>query len=225
MPNRATSKNEPTPDTSEQEHVEQEELAADDAMKVELKSDEPSLFEEGDAPHDARPRLEGPVNFNTDSTTLNAQLTADGKLLMALTEGGLGHLIAGARANTGQTAGRYMYEVCIIESTDFGRRHARSGNSIPSTLVRVGFSVAGAFLLLADGEDSLCFDSQGNFVHGKSRKRFAKFGRNQAIAVLLNLDKASPTFETVSLFVEGVRAGDPQKLPEALKGKALFPVA
>merc|ERR1711953_516255 len=48
-------------------------------------------------------------------------------------------------------------------------------------------------------------------------------GRDTTIAVLLNLDKKSPNANTVSLFVNGVRACQPQALPESLQGKALFP--
>ncbi|CAE7238445.1 Hnrnpu [Symbiodinium necroappetens] len=52
--------------------------------------------------------------------------------------------------------------------------------------------------------------------------RFA-LGRDQTVAVLLNLDGASPNKNTVSLFKDGVRVAQPQKLPEALVGKTLFP--
>merc|ERR1712048_983982 len=38
-----------------------------------------------------------------------------------------------------------------------------------------------------------------------------------------NLDSLSPNANTVSLFVDGVRASEPQPLPEAMKGKPLFP--
>merc|ERR1712032_124305 len=36
-------------------------------------------------------------------------------------------------------------------------------------------------------------------------------------------DETSPNANTVSLFIDGKRATQPQALPEALKGKALFP--
>ncbi len=38
------------------------------------------------------------------------------KMLMSLTEGGMQYLMAGARASVGMKAGRYMYEVKIIEA-------------------------------------------------------------------------------------------------------------
>merc|ERR1712232_977763 len=43
------------------------------------------------------------------------------------------------------------------------------------------------------------------------------------MAVVLNLDSSSPNANTVSLFKDGVRASEPQPLPEAMKGKPLFP--
>jgi len=43
------------------------------------------------------------------------------------------------------------------------------------------------------------------------------------LGVLLNLDDSTPNANTVSLFRDGVRACQPQPLPENLKGKMLFP--
>merc|ERR1712187_248202 len=48
-------------------------------------------------------------------------------------------------------------------------------------------------------------------------------GRDTTVAVLLNRDKRSPNANTISLFVNGQRACQPQALPEGLQGKALFP--
>jgi len=79
-------------------------------------------------------------------------------------------------------------------------------------------------LLLADGPESICFDSEGFFVHSKDKKRKGeKFSRGQVVAVVLNLDTKSPNAHTVSLFVDGVRASDPMPLPEGLRGKELYP--
>merc|ERR1719426_60333 len=43
------------------------------------------------------------------------------------------------------------------------------------------------------------------------------------VAVVLNLDSASPNANTISLFKNGVRVAQPQALPEELSGKTLFP--
>lgn len=78
--------------------------------------------------------------------------------------------------------------------------------------------------MLADGASNCCFDSEGFFVHKKTRKRVAKkFTKDQVVAVLVNLDSSSPNSNTISLFVDGVRASDPVPLPEVLCGQPLFP--
>merc|ERR1712187_763707 len=48
-------------------------------------------------------------------------------------------------------------------------------------------------------------------------------GRDTTVAVLLNRDKRSPNANTISLFINGQRACQPQALPEGLQGKALYP--
>merc|ERR1712194_18109 len=69
-------------------------------------------------------------------------------------------------------------------------------------------------------------DSDGNFVHQKNKTKAAqggfRWGNN--ICVILNVDDTSPHKNTISLFRDGVRFCEPQALPEAFIGKALFPV-
>mmetsp|Transcript_47979 Transcript_47979/g.133820 ORF Transcript_47979/g.133820 Transcript_47979/m.133820 type:complete len:898 (-) Transcript_47979:97-2790(-) len=181
---------------------------------------------EGDDPSDTRAKLNtGAVTFHAEDTTLNVMPALDGKLLMSLNDGGFQYLLAGARASVGLTAGRYMYEVAIVEN-----KSQSASSSLPSGMmklrqVRVGFATAGASLFL-DTAEAVCFDSEGIFSSGSpgNKKRIAeKFGQGDVVAVVLNLDPDSPNRDTVSLFKGGVRASKPQPLPEALKGKALFP--
>lgn len=47
--------------------------------------------------------------------------------------------------------------------------------------------------------------------------------RNQVIGLLLNLDASSPNYNTLSVFRDGQRIAQPQKLSEHLRGKVLFP--
>ena len=78
--------------------------------------------------------------------------------------------------------------------------------------------------LLDDSADKAYFDSDGNFLHQSTRNRVGpRFGKEHVLGVLLNLDESSPQKNTMSLFRDGSRASEPQKLPEGLIGKTLYP--
>merc|ERR1719356_341285 len=120
-------------------------------------------------------------------------------------------------------AGRYMFEVKIVETLNptEGQPAARAGARNP---VRVGVSLAGSSLLMPDGPGGVCFDSDGCWVYEKTKKKVSqKFSRDQTVALVVNLDPASPNANTISLFRDGVRVAEPQPLPEALVGKTLYP--
>mmetsp|Transcript_46372 Transcript_46372/g.83697 ORF Transcript_46372/g.83697 Transcript_46372/m.83697 type:complete len:432 (+) Transcript_46372:77-1372(+) len=200
-----------------------EEKAEDEPAAKEAKD---SGDVEKNAPEDKRPATKAVVGFNGADVTLNVVPANDGKVLMALTEGGMQYLIAGARASLGMKAGRYMYEVKIIEALNPSEStqglHGKTPQ--PRQLVRIGFSTAGSNLVLGDIEEAAYFDSEGNFGSGKIKKRTSQnFTRDQVIGVLLNLDPKSPQHNTISLFREGVRIAEPQPLPESVHGKTLFP--
>lgn len=73
-------------------------------------------------------------------------------------------------------------------------------------------------------EQSICFDSAGSFwSNGKASHGGKALQSDTVASVLLNLDEKSPNFNTVSLFRDGHRVTQPHALPDALKGKALFP--
>ncbi|CAE8581634.1 unnamed protein product [Polarella glacialis] len=147
------------------------------------------------------------------------------RMLMSLTEGGMQYLIAGARASIGMKAGRYMYEVKIIEALNPSESMSGQGRGPqPRQLVRLGFSTAGTSLVLGDSEDGVYFDSEGFFCASKQKKKTCQqFTRDQVIGLLLNLDPKSPNANTVSIFRDGERLAEPQPLPEQLHGKPLFP--
>merc|ERR1719320_866319 len=112
-----------------------------------------------------------------------------------------------------------MFEAKILESCAGADGQGRWAHSL-----RVGFSIAGSALVLGADQDSVCFESAGTFLHNKNwKKAGVPFARDDVVAVLLNLDKASDNFNTVSLFKGGKRISQPQPLPDSLKGKALFP--
>merc|ERR1719330_353621 len=76
---------------------------------------EPPKELEEDAPVDSSPRVEEKVAFFASDTTLNVLPSVHGNVMMALTDGGLQYFLAGARANVGLKAGRYMFEVKIVD--------------------------------------------------------------------------------------------------------------
>jgi len=212
---------EPAP--KKQKTVEAAAKAKDEEVKEAVKESKPApaapVELEKDAPADARPKVKDPVGFATADTTLNVMPCGDHNVLMCMTESGVQHLLAGARANLGLKSGRYMFEVKTIEHL-----HPQNGwTGKPKNVVKVGFATSRAGLLLG-GEGTVSFDSDGNFHDGtKQTWAGARFSRDGIVAVLLNLDASSKNAHTISLFVGGRRACPPQPLPESLKGKALFP--
>ena len=131
-------------------------------------------------------------------------------------------LLAGVRANTGVKSGRYIFEARICELVTSAEAHGARVPQ-PKHLLRLGLTLEGGSLFLADGGENVCFDSEGFYTSGKVRNRSGtKFQRDQTVALLVNLQDG-PNKNTVSLFVNGERASKPQAIPESMQGKALFP--
>jgi len=184
----------------------------------------PPELEKDAKPTSAKP-LRADVGFETSDCTLNVIPSLGGRVLMPLTDGGMQYLIGGARANLGIKKGRYLYEVKVVEAHNPSEGPQRSfRSSVARNLVRVGFSLQGSSLLLGETSDCVYFDNDG--FYGADQKREStsqRFQRDSTVAVLLNLDASSTNANTVSLFKDGVRASQPQKLPQNLVGKPLFP--
>merc|ERR1712151_543789 len=103
----------------------------------------------------------------------------------------------------------------IIEYVGAPSNHNRVPQ--PVSLVRLGLSLSGSSVILADGKDYVYFDSEGFFVTSEVKKKVSvRFLRSQTVALLVNLDAASPNANTVSLFRDGKRVSEPQPLPEHL---------
>lgn len=167
------------------------------------------------------------VGVDTRDCTLNVIPTLGGRILAPLSDGGFQYLLAGARANVGVKAGRHCYEVKIVElhnPTEPPRSDRGRMPLVPRQFLRLGFSPEGSSLFLGESAESISFDSEGGFTAGgQSTPATQRFGRDQVLTVVLNLDSASPNANTVSLFRNGARVSRPQQLPESLKGKTLFP--
>jgi hypothetical protein len=191
------------------------------------KAPEPPKEHEEDAPVDTAAKIKESVVFLTPDTTINVLPSTVGNMLMSLTDGGFQYFMAGARANVGVKSGRYMFETRIMEFVDPADDTRQGGRRpMPKQLLKVGFSTGTASLLLGDGDGSVFFDSEGNFTqtYDKTVSRVSgRFNRDSVIAVVLNLDEKSTNANTVSLFVDGVRACQPLPLPEGMKGQVLYP--
>lgn len=181
---------------------------------------------EADAPADSRPKVDiDVVRFSQSDSTLNVLPVAGCSLLRSLGEGGMQYLLASTRCCTGVKDGRYMFEVRIVEALSPVDLQGPARSPMPKQLVRVGFSTPGSSIFLGDADDTIFFDSEGFCGIGKKRTKMSleRFGKD-TISIVLNLDKASPNANTVSLFIKGERVGEPQAIAESLRGKALFPV-
>lgn len=202
-----------------------EEAVVEEKKEEEKKEEEKKEQElEEDAAPIKGKKLTSKIEFPLQQTTMNTLISEAGNILMCLSDGGVRHLLAGARANTGIKDGRYFFEVKILE---FVRREVpstagRSVHAVPT--LKIGFSTAKSRLLMGDDPNSICFDADGFLVHNHTQKHVCnKFDRDASIAVLLNLDSSTPNANTVSLFMNGKRVTQPQALPESLQGEALFP--
>jgi len=190
------------------------------------KSDEPKQPEEPkeleqDAPSDNRAKITSAVILNETDSTVNVLRVENGPFVTSLRDGGLQYLLAGTRASVGVKAGRYMFEVKIVESYSPAEPQNPKNRNLQS-LVRVGLSLSKSSLFQS-GDESMSFDSDGYFTSGAQRKKITPaFSRGVTVALLLNLDE-SANAKTVSLFHNGVRVSEPQPIPENLVGKPLFP--
>merc|ERR1711957_381878 len=127
-----------------------------DAKDVEMKAEEKE--QEIDDTSDPRPSTDAAISFETAETTLNVVPVNGGKVLMLMSDGGMQFLLAGARANVGMKAGRYYYEVKIVESLQHSEgQQNRNRTPTPKQLVKIGFSTSGSSLLLGDSADGVGF--------------------------------------------------------------------
>jgi len=188
---------------------------------VEEKAPGPEELEQ-DAPMDRRRKIKELVIFHVEDTTMNIMPSTFGNMLKCLSEGGFQVLLGGARASVGIESGRYMFEVRVVDYTNSGE--GQHLGPMPWYQLRIGFSIADSVPILGETQDSVGFDLEGNFVYNKVKTAVAQeFSSDDVLACVLNLHEEGPNANTVSLFVDGRRACQPQALPERLKGKPLYP--
>lgn len=190
------------------------------------KAEEKKAEVETDAAPDDRPGIAEVVGFDTKDTTLNVIPSLGGRMLMMLSEGGMQYLVAGARANVGVKAGRYMFEVRMIEQLTADTKHSTArGSTSAKQIVRLGFSTGSCSLISGEGEPCVGFDSDGFFFSSDKKKEAVgpRFGKDNVMAVVLNLDPKSENVNTISIFKDGIRVCEPKAVPEELRGQPLFP--
>jgi len=164
---------------------------------------------EVDAVEDSRPKYTDKMELSGIDATINC-LVSEKNVVDSIPIDGTS-LVACTRANFGVTGGRYYYEVEVL------------GVKGQNCEVLVGFSQAGSSLLLSDKE-TLCFSNYGAYYcDGEKLNSFRgrRFSKDDIVGVLINrTDEGNAN--TVSLFVNGTRAGKPQEIPDTFDG-ALFP--
>merc|ERR1712232_734918 len=129
----------------------------------------------------SKPKADQPVVFHVPNTTMNVMPSATNNILRSLSEGETGKLLAGARANVGVKAGRYMFEVKVIELIESWKDRRSE--------LKIGLSTEGSSLFLGSDEESVCFDLNGRCWHNNKSTNVCdlnvNFTRDSVIAVLI----------------------------------------
>jgi hypothetical protein len=135
---------------------------------------------------------------------------------------GLQHLMYGARATTGISKGRYLFEAKMADVSISRDEPIEKGQW---KTVRLGFGVEGGSLICGSDGSSIGMDNGGTVWHDGQGQRLGagRWLNEDIIGISLNLDSSSDHCNTFSVFQNGRRICAPVKIPEAMKGKVLFP--
>lgn len=160
------------------------------------------------------------VALNISDATPDVFFSGNGSVLSSFSQAPFQHLVSAIRADTGVKAGRYVFEVKVLEQ------------SKTEHLLRLGFSTARSSLFLGDGSsDSVAFDSDGTFISAEPdqerplrvEKACKAFHSHRVISIVVNLNKDAPNGNTLAVFLDGQRAGPSKPIPAHLHGKVLYP--
>lgn len=164
---------------------------------------------EKDEPADCKDARHGNVRLSTGNSTVNCVLS-EGGLVSAVCMDHVA-LLAATRLNVGITKGRYLFEVEVLQA-------------MQQSEVRIGFSLENSSLFLGD-KNTIGFSTfSGQFLtDGALQKGFTprRCLKGDIIGILLNRSEEGNA-NTLSLFVNGKRIGEPVKIPESFDG-ALYP--
>merc|ERR1719253_2016479 len=202
-----------------EEAAEPKEEAKEEEPAPEPKKKEMDVEWSAETAADKRPKLKAGTQF----TALDAQASffVNDRYLSTIARDGFHCLLSGGRATTGIKSGRYLCEYVIADAAAPNDAQGHAWQSI-----RLGFGTSDAKLVPGSDANSFAVDNDSHFwSDGKgNRKGNARWNVNDVVGILLNVDASSPNANTVSVFVNGVRRFAPIPLPEALHGKALFPM-
>lgn len=193
-------------------------------QKSSLNEESEELAEE-DAPADDRQKLQETAVFHVNDTTLNFIESTCGGMLTTLSEGGLSHLLAGARGSVGIKSGRYMFEVRIVECVSQFDTAGSAARTVPKSYLRVGMSPSGSMPVLGDHMDCAYFDTEGLAVLRTAALKRQKPGGQRFVSgdILTVVFSVGAGGGKLSLYRNGVLSSFLRDLPEELTTKPLFP--
>jgi len=152
------------------------------------------------------------MKLNPDDGTLNVLISETG-LVSGIHSESL-PLVGSVRSNYGLVAGRYLFETEIMTLEPQGE-------------VRLGFSVAASSVFMGE-KGSLCVSSSGDVIIDGIISRQPGFAppqieRGDVVGLFLNRTQDVGNANSLSVFINGTRVGDPHIIPDSFKGAALFP--
>lgn len=152
------------------------------------------------------------VSMNPFDATLNCLVDSEGSIISQVQSDGMNMLLAQVRGDLGIKKGRYYYEVQVLE---------QQANRME---FMIGVSAAASGFLGTDNL-SIAFDQHSNVrTNGETTNlKIKAVQKHQVVGILLNMDAKLQNKYTISMFIDGKRACEPQALPEAMHKCALFP--
>jgi len=146
-------------------------------------------------------------------------MNTDGSITAApIGQGSFVHVWSGGKATHAIAGGKYWFEFTVLELMDV---KIKDDLGLPAHSCRVGWSTVETKPdLLGDDETSFAFESnRGRKLHNQEFQDYGEgFTKDDTIGCFLDLEQS-----TISFSKNGVWFGVAFTLPDALKGKPLFP--
>jgi len=200
---------EEVPDVEMKEEVPEEEVKEEVVEEVKQKEkapDQPPEIEEDEL--DCKDLRVDDIKLNLEDATVNA-VYSEG-VFSGIGVGGI-PLAAAIRMNSGLSKGRYLFEVELMQHNNMSE-------------ARIGFSLQDSNLFMCGKSSMFLSTANGLFTKtGDVQKALPRRGmKGDIVGLVLNRSETGLP-NTVSMFFNGQRWGEPIKLPEAFNDQALFP--